>query len=140
DGLISLSNKLDLKFDKSKNLITLLVKLNSTAVLLKPGNKTAESGLKKTEWVLFTVNNQNNTFKMTSPHLRSVILRYFLKYCSSNEILNHDAVCIFYKENIRLAPLHSRKKAQVPVDGSFNVLGAYTNSSFLAFSHIGFHQ
>lgn len=88
--------------------------------------------------ILITVDNQENTFVMSSPLLRSVILRYVLpdifKYCPKTEIpLRLDqiidilnalcfAVCVFDQHNIKLAAKHSYKTAQVLVEGNSNAL------------------
>ncbi|RIA81116.1 hypothetical protein C1645_744762 [Glomus cerebriforme] len=88
--------------------------------------------------ILNPIDNHSNIFMISSPLLRSVILRYVLpnifKYCPSTDIPKRldqsidmikalkDAVHIFDKENIRLAALHSYKTAHVPIGGCFNVL------------------
>lgn len=88
--------------------------------------------------ILITVNNQINTFIVSSPLLCSVILRYVLpnifKNCPLNAIPKRldqsidllsalrEVVCIFDKENIKLAALHSYKTSKVLVGGWHNVL------------------
>lgn len=88
--------------------------------------------------ILITVDNQMNTFIMSSPLLRSVILRYVLpdifKSCPQEEIPKRSdqsinifealiyAVRVFDKNNISLAAKHSYKTSLVPVGGRQKVL------------------
>ncbi|CAG8539523.1 17297_t:CDS:2, partial [Funneliformis caledonium] len=100
DGSISLSNKLNLEFEqieKLKNiarhnyLLTKSLRLqflsNLETVTIRNSQDLIQACYLTRSEVLITVDNQNNTFKTTLPHLPSVILRYVLsEYCSSNEI------------------------------------------------------